>query len=49
MLELSINKYFKEGNNEYKHYILTKSVWKSKPIYPKFKLDNLINSYNYRD
>lgn len=49
MLELSINKYFKEGTNEYKHYILTKSVWKSKPIYPKFRLDNLINSYNYRD
>ncbi|HSQ90426.1 hypothetical protein [Romboutsia sp.] len=49
MLELSINKYFKEGTEEHNHYILTSSVWKSKPIYPKFKLDNLINSYNYRD
>ncbi|MGL4914450.1 MAG: hypothetical protein ACRC3Y_18675 [Romboutsia sp.] len=49
MLELSINKYFKEGTDEYNYYILTSSVWKSKPIYPKFKLDNLINAYNYRD
>lgn len=49
MLELSINKYFKEGTDEYNYYMLTSSVWKSKPIYPKFKLDNLINSYNYRD
>lgn len=49
MLELSINKYFKEGTDEYNYYILTSSVWKSKPIYPKFKLDNLINSYNYKN
>jgi hypothetical protein len=49
MLELSIGKYFKEGTDEYNSYIFTSSVFKSKPIYPKFKLDNLINSYNYRD
>ena len=49
MLELSIGKYFKEGTDEYNNYICTSSVFKSKPIYPKFKLDNLINSYNYRD
>ncbi|WP_042273195.1 hypothetical protein [Faecalimicrobium dakarense] len=47
MLELSINKYFKENTEEYKEYILKSSVWKSKPIYPKFKLDNLVNSCNY--
>lgn len=48
MLELSISKYFKEGTEEYRHYLLSSSVWKTKPIYPKFKLDNLISSYNLR-
>lgn len=49
MLELFIGKYFKEGTDEYNNYVRTASVFKSKPLYPKFKLDNLINSYNYRD
>lgn len=48
MLQLSINKYFIEGTEEYSDYKLKSSIWKSKPIHPKFKLDNLINSYNYR-
>lgn len=47
MLELSINKYFNKGSDEYNYYILSTTVWKSKPIYPKFQLDNLLNSYNY--
>lgn len=48
MLKLSINKYFLESTDEYCEYKLKSSVWKSKPIHPKFKLDNLINSCNYR-
>ncbi|MEG1141812.1 MAG: hypothetical protein RSE41_05120, partial [Clostridia bacterium] len=47
ILQLSINKYFKLDTEEYKEFILKSSVWKSKPIYPKFKLDHLINSCNY--
>lgn len=47
ILQLSINKYFKENTEEYKEYMLKSSVWKSKPIYPKFKLDHLVNSCNY--
>lgn len=48
MFELSINKYFEENTEEYNQYKLQSMVWQSKPIYPKFKLDNLINSYNYK-
>lgn len=48
MFELSINKYFEEGTEENKQYKLQSLVWQSKPIYPKFKLDNLINCYNYK-
>lgn len=48
ILELSINKYFKEDTEEYREHTLKSLVWKSKPIFPKFKLDNLINSFNYR-
>lgn len=47
ILQLSINKYFKENTEEYREYLLKSSVWKSKPIYPKFKLDHLANSCNY--
>ena len=49
MLKLSIYKYFKENTKEYKDYKVKTLVWNSKPIYPKFKLDTLINSCNYRD
>ncbi|RDY22538.1 hypothetical protein CHF27_012900 [Romboutsia maritimum] len=49
MFELSINKYFIDGTEEYDQHKLKSLVWQSKPIYPKFKLDNLINSYNYRE
>ena len=48
MFELSINKYFEEGTDEYSQYNAQTSVWKTKPIYPRFKLDNLINSCNYK-
>ncbi|MGL5346652.1 MAG: hypothetical protein ACRDA3_04835 [Peptostreptococcaceae bacterium] len=48
MFELSINKYFAEGTEENDQYKLQSLVWQSRPIYPKFKLDNLINSYNYK-
>ncbi|MGL5718633.1 MAG: hypothetical protein ACRCXT_08440 [Paraclostridium sp.] len=48
ILQLSINKFFKEGTEEFSEYKLKSSVWKSKPIYPKFKLDHLFNSCNYR-
>ena len=49
MLKLSIYKYFKKDTEEYKSYHVKTLVWDNKPIYPKFKLDTLINSYNYRD
>lgn len=48
MFELSINKYFEDGTEESEQYKLQSLVWQSKPIYPKFKLDNLISSYNYK-
>lgn len=47
MLELSINKYFKKNTPEYNRYMVLKSTWSRKPIYPKFKLENLLNSCNY--
>lgn len=47
MLKLSINKYFKEDSEEYKYYTILSSIWSKKPIYPKFKLNNLLNSCNY--
>lgn len=48
LLEISINKYFKPESSEYKHYLILHSMCNSKPIYPKFKLDNLISSFNYK-
>ncbi|MEF9991647.1 MAG: hypothetical protein RRZ84_04220 [Romboutsia sp.] len=48
LLELAIHKYFLTDTDEYKDYIVKHLVWQSKPIYPKFKLDHLINSCNYR-
>lgn len=48
ILELGINKYFKEGTEEYSEYIFKSLVWQSKPIYPKFKLDHFIDSCNYK-
>ena len=44
---VSIYKYFNHDTDEYKEYKLRSSVWKTKPIYPKFKLDHLLNSSNY--
>ena len=49
MIKLLIYKYFKKDTEEYKSYHVKTLVWDNKPIYPKFKLDTLINSYNYRD
>ena len=49
MLKLSIYKYFKRDTEEYKNYYVKTLVWNNKPIYPKFKLDTLINSFNYRE
>lgn len=48
LLILGIHKYFYEDTEDYKDYIIKKSIWKSRPIYPKFKLDHLLNSCNYR-
>ncbi|MGL6104975.1 hypothetical protein [Romboutsia sp.] len=48
LFELSINKYFEEGTEQYKDYQLQNLVWESRPIFPKFKLDNLISSCNYK-
>lgn len=49
LLKLSIYKYFNTHTDEYKDYHVKTLVWNSKPIYPKFKLDTLINSFNYRE
>lgn len=48
MFELSINKFCKEGSEQFDYYKAEKIVLKNKPIYPKFKLDNFISSINYQ-
>ena len=42
MLEISINKYFKENTHENKRYKMLCEKWDKKPIHPKVKLDNFI-------
>lgn len=49
ILEVGINKYFIEGTEENEEYVRRTLIWKSKPIYPKFKLDHFIDSCNYRN
>lgn len=46
MLEISINKYFKENTPENKRYKMLCEKWDKKPIHPKVKLDNFINECN---
>lgn len=47
MLEISITKYFKPNTKDFQQYTISKSMCNKKPIYPKFKLDNLISSFNF--
>ena len=46
MFELSINKYCIEGSEQYQQYKAESVVLKAKPIYPKFKLDHLLDYLN---
>lgn len=48
LLELAIHKYFNTDTDEYKDYQIKHAMYSSRPIYPKFKLDHMINSCNYR-
>ena len=43
MLEISINKYFKENTPENKRYKMLCGKWDKKPIHPKLQLDNFID------
>lgn len=43
MLEISINKYFKENTHENKRYKMLCKKSDKKPINPKVKLDNFID------
>ena len=46
MLEISINKYFKENTPENKRYKMLCGKWDKKPIHPKLQLENFINECN---
>ena len=48
MFDLSINKYFVEGSEQYEYFKAESVVLKAKPIYPKFKLDHFMSSMNYQ-
>lgn len=48
LLELGIHKYFLDDTEDYKDYEMKNMMYSSRPIYPKFKLDHMINSCNYR-
>lgn len=46
MLQLGIHKYFEEGTEEYDKYKKNALMYNKKPIYPKFKLEHLVESIN---
>lgn len=46
MFEIGINKYFEEGTEQYNEYRKNSLIYNRKPIYPKFKLENLVSSIN---
>ena len=48
MFDLSINKYFVEGSEQYEYFKAESVVLKAKPIYPKFKLDHFMSSMTYQ-
>lgn len=48
LLELAIHKYFTPDTDDYKDYKIKYTMYSSRPIYPRFKLDHMINSCNYR-
>lgn len=48
LLELGIHRYFLPHTEDYRDFVIKNLMYSKRPIYPKFKLDNLINSGNYR-
>ena len=46
MFQLDINKYFEENTEQYNEYLKNSLIYNKKPIYPKFKLENLVSSIN---
>ena len=46
MFKIGINKYFEEGTEQYNEYRKNSLIYNRKPIYPKFKLENLVSSIN---
>ena len=49
MFKIGINKYFEENREQYNEYRKNSLLYNRKPIYPKFKLQNLIKSIeNYK-
>ena len=44
MFKIGINKYFEENREQYNEYRKNSLLYNRKPIYPKFKLQNLIKS-----
>lgn len=44
MFEIGINKYFEEETEQYNEYKKNSLIYNKKPIYPKFKLENLVSS-----
>lgn len=48
LLELGIHRYFLPDTEDYKDFVIKNMMYTTRPIYPKFKLDHMINSGNYR-
>lgn len=46
MFQLDINKYFEENTEQHNEYLKNSLIYNKKPIYPKFKLENLVSSIN---
>ena len=44
MFKIGINKYFEEETEQYNEYRKNTLLFNRKPIYPKFKLNHLVNS-----
>ena len=44
--QIDINKYFEKNTEQYNEYLKNSLIYNRKSIYPKFKLENLVNSIN---
>ena len=48
LLELGIHRYFLPDTEDHKDFVIKDMMYTKRPIYPKFKLDHMINSCNYK-